>query len=668
MKDFLKDIGFFLKKFYDKSTNKFITVETNVKEVEHDVIRKILSYFQDKESYYIKEGTLILGFDLSKVIHVKNLEELIDKINDQYEKTFKNYADKYNLANHYTKNRYCYMYFSSYLTYYEAKNIFALLNLSREYLIEKNITTAILLSNSMMNIFLHISKDIFSWSQYNFNFSEEKSIDSKDINNFSFATINYSAKYYEQIEMLENNYLSAGMQNKILCAIDLFFLYNKTKNYTKLDDINTFIQNSYIIDNEVKEYLWILYYKDYKKSKQYIEKLLSKQEKLFELDYFSLKDFIFELKSSKVPNKIYINLLEIIDLKLRVDSEFLCASIFAKSLIYLCMDKDPKTVLKSFYDFIEIINECKNSNKELIESLFYIITIEAIYENNHEAIISLFENYKELLYKKIDDESIAQLLSSIFYLTAVSYIHLKFFNNAIILLNVSMSIKEKVSSYDTELIKIYFELSKIYYEQDNDEEKLREYIKKIHHTIEYINSNRELDGYILMHYISVVSGYIACGYNDDARKVLSYILKEINKNKKLNKDQYISLSLISLFFLTRIDVDNFENNYIKNSLELISEINNVFGKGTFIEGYQLKEAYVHILIALSIYFIKKEDSYNAYIMLKELYFFIVKHVDLKFLYLEKELSFVNKKSNNLKHSLKINKIIGKVNEYLSLDK
>lgn len=56
MKDFLKDIGFFLKKFYSKSTNKFITVETNVKEVEHDVIKKILLYFKDKESYYIKRG------------------------------------------------------------------------------------------------------------------------------------------------------------------------------------------------------------------------------------------------------------------------------------------------------------------------------------------------------------------------------------------------------------------------------------------------------------------------------------------------------------------------------------------------------------------------------------------------------------------------------------
>ena len=230
MKDFLKDIGFFLKKFYSKSTNKFITVETNVKEVEHDVIKKIWLYFKDKESYYIKEGTLILGFDLSKFIYVKNLEELLDKLNDEYEKTLQNYAHKYNISSNYVKHRYCYMYFSSYITYHEAKNVFSLLNLSREYLIEKNITTAILLSNSMMNIFLHISKDIFSWSQYNFNFNEEKSINNEDIDNLSFATISYSAKDYKKIETLENNYLSATTNNKSLCAIELFFLYNKIKN------------------------------------------------------------------------------------------------------------------------------------------------------------------------------------------------------------------------------------------------------------------------------------------------------------------------------------------------------------------------------------------------------------------------------------------------------
>ena len=54
-------------------------------------------------------------------------------------------------------------------------------------------------------------------------------------------------------------------------------------------------------------------------------------------------------------------------------------------------------LLKSFYDFIEIIDECRESNNELIQSLFYIINIEARYENNHEAIITLFNKYSELL-------------------------------------------------------------------------------------------------------------------------------------------------------------------------------------------------------------------------------------------------------------------------------
>ncbi len=667
MKDFLKDIGFFLKKFYSKSTNKFITVETNVKEVEHDVIKKIWLYFKDKESYYIKEGTLILGFDLSKFIYVKNLEELLDKLNDEYEKTLQNYAHKYNISSNYVKHRYCYMYFSSYITYHEAKNVFSLLNLSREYLIEKNITTAILLSNSMMNIFLHISKDIFSWSQYNFNFNEEKSINNEDIDNLSFATISYSAKDYKKIETLENNYLSATTNNKSLCAIELFFLYNKIKNYTKLDDINTFIQNSYTINEELKEYLWIIYYKDYKKSKKYIENFLSKKENLFKLDFFDLIDFIFELKLSRVPNKVYIDLLQIIDLKLKKDNKFLCSSIFAKSIIYLCMDKDSKTVLKSFYDFIEIIDECRESNNELIQSLFYIINIEARYENNHEAIITLFNKYSELLYKKIDDESLSSSLATIFYLAAISQINLKSFDNAIRLLQISMSIKEKVSSFDTELIKVYFELAKIYFEQFNNEDKLKEYIKKIHNTIDYINSNQELDAHILMHYISVVSGYVACEYYEDAYKVLSNVLKEIDKNKKLKKIEYIYLSLVSLFFLTRIDISNFEKNYIKNSLELIDEINTQFKKEDFPDGYQLKEAYVYLLLAVCGHFIKKEDSYNSYKTIKELYTFIIQHVDLKFLYLEKELDFVKVKSMNLKHSLKILKTAEKVNQYLSIE-
>ena len=115
------------------------------------------------------------------------------------------------------------------------------------------------------------------------------------------------------------------------------------------------------------------------------------------------------------------------------------------------MDKDSKTVLKSFYDFIEIIDECRESNNELIQSLFYIINIEARYENNQEAIITLFNKYSELLYKKIDDESLSSSLATIFYLAAISQINLKSFDNAIRLLQISMSIKEKVSSFDNQI-------------------------------------------------------------------------------------------------------------------------------------------------------------------------------------------------------------------------
>lgn len=660
MKDFLKDIGFFLKKFYSKTTNKFLTIETNTKDTEIDVIEKIHLYFKEKELLHVKEGTVVIGLDLSKYKNIKNLEELVCQLNDDYDEDIKKYCSNNNLQAIDIKNRYCYINFSSYLNYNEAKNIFSLLNLSREYFIEKYISTVIILNNHNMSIFINIAKDLFSWSQYNFMFNENQNVDNNYISKMNFAKISNSVKNLKKIETLENNYLSGC--NKVHTAIELFFLYNQT-NDLKIEDINIFLQSKDNIPREMKNYFWILYYKNYTKSHKYIEDFLKNDVEIFSYDFFKLKDFIIELKYSDAPKEVFYQLLYLIDTKLKVDPTFLCESIFAKTIIFLFINKEPKSILKSFYDYIEIVDECSNSKQELLESLFYIINLEMHYQNNFESVINLYTKYSEILMKEFDNDDYIDIISSIFYLVSKAYKNLKDYKKALIVLDISKTLKEKYTLFDEELIKVYLGLTDIYFLTKTNLDKLEEVFEKTHNVIEYINSNKEIDVDILLLYINLISGYITCGYKERARLLLDYVIKSINKkNNNMNIYDKITLILMSLFLLTKLNIEEFKKNYIADTLNLIVLMNNM--EDDFLE-YQLKETYIYLLISVSEYFIERKDSKNTLKIFKEINDYILKHVDLKYMYLEKYFNIISKKIVNFKHEAKINNLILKINTYLS---
>lgn len=664
MKDFLRDIGFFLKKFYSKSTNKFLTIETNTKDTEIDVIEKIIFYFNEKELLNVKEGTgtVVIGLDLSKYANIKNLEELFCQLNEDYEQNIKTYCSNNNLHIIDIKYRYCYIHFSSYLTYNEAKNIFSLLNLSREYFIEKYISTVIILNNHNMNIFLNIAKDLFSWSQYNFMFNENQNVDNNYISKMNFAKISNSVKNLKKIEILENNYLSGS--NKVNTAIELFFLYNQTKNYIKMEDKNIFLQSQENVPKEMKNYFWIIYYKNYSKSNKYIEDFLKNDIEIFNYEFFILKDFIIELKYSDAPKEVFYQLLYLIDSKLKEDSTFLCQSIFARTIIYLFINKEPKSILKSLYDYIEIVDECSNSKQELLESLFYIMNLEILYQNNYESVITLYSKYSEPILKELDNDDCIEVISSIFYLVSKAYVKLKDYKKALIVLDISKTLKEKYTLIDVELIKVYLDLTVIYFLTKINLNQLEEIFEKTHNAIKYINSNQEINLDILLLYINLISGYITCEYKQHARLLLDYVIKAINKkNNNLNEHDKISLILMSLFLVTKLDIEDFKKSYIEDTLNLIVSMNNI--EDDFLE-YQLKETYIYLLISVCEYFIEKKDSKNTLNIIKEIHYFISKHVDLKYMHLEKDFNKISIKIANFKHESKINSVISKINKYLSL--